>query len=699
MIQVGPSTITFQFDSTNDLFTVKLDHNEGKLGLVARDLQKGTRLRHVSLTFLPGEFAVIAGVSGGGKSTLMKALCNLDPADEGAVYVVPKGEKPTNLYHKSGFERYRSMIGYVPQQDIIHKTLTVNQALSYATKLRLPQLTSAQCKDRVRDVIEVLSLTGHEHKPIYELSGGQLKRVSVGVELLADPSLFFLDEATSGLDPGTEEEMMILLKDLAKAGKVVLLVTHATNSLNQCDLVVFLAKGGRVVYFGPQEEACTYFDKTSFNQIYKDVQVPERIRPGSKEEEFFLDHRQQDYQRSSFYEDYVNKRLGDPRAYDIGDGDTKSYKPLDARSKRISLWRQMQQFGLLTQRNLHILGRDRWNLIISLSLVPILGILDFLSWKTNLFDEVEGDASQVMKMLFVASISAIMVGGLSSMRELVKEKDIFQRERMVFLETLPYIGSKLVTGLVISLVQALLFLIIKSFFVPTSSGILVGLYITFFLTVFGGYVMGLLVSALSPNANVAPLLIILVIVVQITLGGLLIPIREMPFVGELVSHLTFSRWSFEALVSTTMMGKDVANDPCFQNFSQKARESFNVEEIESHGCRCYGEELFENCKFPGLKKDYDKEVLEKSPPTKPTQTGDLRDLQDKFKKLEEWAEKKGDWQRNREQIIGPTEGMLDQMYQQFGHTFAASVPWAWMRLMVISSLMTAYIIWIQNKAA
>jgi ABC-type multidrug transport system ATPase subunit/pSer/pThr/pTyr-binding forkhead associated (FHA) protein len=696
VIQVGTSTITFHFDTTDNLYTVSLVHNEGKLGLAALNLNKSHRLRNVSLAFLPGEFAVIAGVSGGGKSTLLKALCKLDPADKGAVYVVPQGDKPTNLYLQSGFDQYRSIIGYVPQQDIIHKTLTVNQALSYATKLRLPQLTGAQCKDRVREVVDVLALTGHENKTIDELSGGQLKRVSVGVELLADPSLFFLDEATSGLDPGTEADMMMLLKRLAKEGKVVLLVTHATNSLDQCDLIVFLAKGGRIVYFGPQDQACSYFKKSSFNQIYKDVQVPERIRPGSSEEKVFLDHRQQEFEHSSFYQSYVSKRLSGISSYDSGDGDTKRYQPPSAQSKQLSLWRQVQQFGVLTQRNLHILVRDRWNLFISLSLVPILGILDFFSWKTNLFDVVEGDASQVLKMLFVASISAIMVGGLSSMREIVKEKDIFQRERMVFLEVMPYIGSKVVIGIVVSLVQAVLFLIFKSMFVPSNLEIFIGLYITFFLTVFGGYVMGLLVSALSPNSNVAPLLIILVIVVQITLGGLLIPIKDMPEIGKLFSHVTFSRWSFESLVTTTEMGMSVANDSCFKAYSLKEREVLDEEELKR--CTCYGENLFKQCNFPGVKRDYDQAILERPAPEKPTLTGDAQGIQETLQEMENWAEAKGEWQRDREQMLGPVEGMIDQMYEQFGHMFAASEPLAWARLLGISGMMTVLIILIISRA-
>lgn len=258
-IRVGPCRLVFNFDET----IVRHDE-EGNLRLDAVNLKKivgkgTTVLNDISLSILPKEFVVIAGVSGGGKSTLLDALNGFRPATSGTVLV-----NGSDLYQN--FNAYRTELGYVPQKDIVHVELTVGQALSYAAQLRMPaDTTLAERNTRVQEVLEDLGLSHRRDVPVKNLSGGQLKRVSIGVELLTKPSLFFLDEATSGLDPGTEADIMRLLRKLSDQGRTVLLITHATENVMLCDLVVFLAAGGRVAYFGPPAEAPEYFGVAKFN--------------------------------------------------------------------------------------------------------------------------------------------------------------------------------------------------------------------------------------------------------------------------------------------------------------------------------------------------------------------------------------------------------------------------------------------------
>ena len=172
-------------------------------------------------------------------------------------------------------------MGYVPQDDIIHLDLTVYKALDYAARLRMPADTSRQEREqRIREVIDELDLKACAERTIKQLSGGQRKRVSIGVELLTRPSLFFLDEATSGLDPATEAAMMKLLRKLADQGRTIILITHATKNVMACDKVVFLARGGLLAYFGPPEDALKYFGVKDFDEIY------ERLESGGKPEEW-----------------------------------------------------------------------------------------------------------------------------------------------------------------------------------------------------------------------------------------------------------------------------------------------------------------------------------------------------------------------------------------------------------------------------
>ena len=186
------------------------------------------------------------------------------------------------------FDAVRNDIGYVPQKDIIHMELTVYQALNFAAELRMPKDTSkAERHKRIMEVLNDLDLTHRKDVQISGLSGGQQKRVSIGVELLTRPGLFFLDEPTSGLDPGTETAFMHLMRRLADQGRTIVMVTHATKNVMLADKVVFLARGGYVAWFGPPDEALTYFDQyrseqdqraraMEFDQIYAILDDPSK---------------------------------------------------------------------------------------------------------------------------------------------------------------------------------------------------------------------------------------------------------------------------------------------------------------------------------------------------------------------------------------------------------------------------------------
>jgi ABC-type multidrug transport system ATPase subunit len=193
----------------------------------------------------------------------MNALSGYAQATGGHVFI--NGDD----YYRN-FDAYRTVLGYVPQDDIIHRTLPVDRALGYAAQLRLPADTAApEIAQRIARVLDDVEMTPHRDKLVENLSGGQRKRVSIGSELLADPSLFFLDEPTSGLDPGLEKKMMYTLRRLADSGRTVVLVTHATANISQCDHVAFMSDG-RLVYFGPPAEALQFFNVSSgdFADIY-----------------------------------------------------------------------------------------------------------------------------------------------------------------------------------------------------------------------------------------------------------------------------------------------------------------------------------------------------------------------------------------------------------------------------------------------
>src|SRR5207302_759901 len=233
-----------------------------------------------------------------------------------------------------------TQLGYVPQDDIVHKDLSVERALYYAAKMRLPSdFTNEQIERRIQEVLEDVEMTERRHLLVSKLSGGQRKRVSIALELLANPSVFFLDEPTSGLDPGLDSKMMTLLRRLADRGRTIVLVTHATNNINSCDYVCFLAQGGRLAYFGPPNGAKAYFGKTDFAEIYSALEPTDENPniPAEAEERF---------KQSPDFQQYVVSPLQQGPA---GQTNMQAYNAAIRPPKRGNPWRQ---FGILSARYL-----------------------------------------------------------------------------------------------------------------------------------------------------------------------------------------------------------------------------------------------------------------------------------------------------------------------------------------------------------
>jgi ABC transport system ATP-binding/permease protein len=688
-IRVGPCRLVFNFDET----IVRHDE-EGNLRLDAINLRKvvgkgTTLLDDISLSVLAKEFVVIAGVSGGGKSTLLDALNGFRPATSGSVLV-----NGTDLY--KNFNAYRTELGYVPQKDIVHTELTVTQALDYSAQLRMPaDTTLAERKARIQEVLEDLGLSHRRDVSVKNLSGGQLKRVSIGVELLTKPSLFFLDEATSGLDPGTEADIMHLLRKLADQGRTVLLITHATENVVLCDLVVFLAAGGRVAYLGPPDEAPQHFGVTKFNEIYPKVE-----RERSPEEW------QRQYLQSPQYQKYVVERQAsvEPSKVDSRRSRVKKQAP-GSKVKQISAWRQLL---ILSQRNIAILLRDRASLTLMLAIAPILGLLDFFTWKRTMFDIEQGDAGQAITMLFNTGLIAVMVGSLATMREIVKEVDIYRRERMIGLMRIPYILSKIWFVILLAIYQAAVFLLFKLLAVNIP-GNLVNMYITLLLATVAGMMMGLLVSAVSPNQNVAPLLTIIFLVPQIIFGGGVLPVSQFGLPGRLINHISLTKWPFEALVTITGLGTDVAEDSCWKLSEDERKKLTDTE--KNKRCQCLGPKLFEKCEFPGLKIKYDDEAkaaVAKPEPAKPKSPGDppsdpsaFKDYQDKVKKynkdIEVWQKDFSKWKEKRESAIGGAEGLLSRFHKDYGQMFKVNILKHWGSLSLIMAVMFSFLVGVHKR--
>ncbi len=542
-------TIT-QWDATEG---VRLD----AVGL-HRTVNNGTLplLHNISLSIYPRELVAIAGGSGAGKSTLMHALSGFAPAPAGHVFI--NGDD----YYQH-FAVYRRSLGYVPQDDILHRELTVERTLYYTARLRLPpDVSREELAQRISEVLQDVEMMHCRTVKVAHLSGGQRKRVAVALELLAQPNLFFLDEPTTGLDPGLDKRIMSLLRRLSDRGRTIILVTHATANLMLCDKVIFLARGGRLCFYGPPREALAFFETDEFSSIYTRLEQDEAS--SSQWEQRFL--------QSRYYAEYVRGRLAhlsehlpvqpavdtalSPPASSI----PRTTRPLQeavagsARAApRVSPWRQ---FLLLGGRYFQVQQQDRLNLILLLLQAPISGLIIALVSPVSIFAD-GAPPTDAQRIIFLVAIAAVLLGANNAAREIVKETPLYLRERLVNLQVVPYVLSKAAVLLLLCLVQSVLLLaaLIPISGIPPEGALLPAVLewaVSVWLTALGGMSMGLLISAFVSNSDKAISIVPLVLVPQILLAGLVFPLHGPT---EVLSYTIVSRWATDSMGTTADLNR------------------------------------------------------------------------------------------------------------------------------------------------
>jgi putative ABC transport system ATP-binding protein len=525
IIRIGPYTLVLRGDKlvlADRGDNIRLD--AAKILRIVKDKNRQPirLLNNISVPIEPGQFVAIVGGSGTGKSTFMRTLLGIEPTTEGVVYL--NGE---NL--RNNFNIYRNQIGYVPQSDIVHKDLRVEEVLKYAAKLRLS--SDLDIEGVVEQTLAQIEMLDRRDVLVRNLSGGQLKRVSIGVELLADPKLFFLDEPTSGLDPGLDKKMMQLLRKLAEQGRTIVLVTHATTNITLCDRLIFLGRGGNLCYFGPPQEAGDFFELNNgdFADIYIQLETKQAVEETAKK-----------FSTSAYQSKYIDRRLG------LGNQPLINQNP---QKLKASFW---QQLSILSQRYFKLIIRDKVNLGLALFTAPI-GIFFInlaLQDKEPLVLGIEADptlAPLALRVLFVFTCAAIWIGLATSLQEIVKEAVIYLRERLVNLGLLAYLSSKIVVLGGLALLQSILMIsiIILEFSSPEPPTIpwFLGATITTFLTIFTAVTLGLMVSASVKNSTQANSGLPILLLPQIIFSGVLF---EMEGIGKYFSWLMLSRWSVGA---------------------------------------------------------------------------------------------------------------------------------------------------------
>lgn len=500
---------------------------------VRKEVGSGKNLLHdISFTVLPGEFVAIVGGSGAGKSTLMDTLSGVRPATGGEV-----------LYNGFDFyaqrDLYRTALGYVPQDDIIHRDLPVRVTLDFAAKLRLPKdTTAAERRAAVDQSLEDLGMTVHADTRVSGLSGGQRKRASIGVELLTRPRVFFLDEPTSGLDPATDAQMMALLGGLAHAGSTVVLTTHATKNVVACDKIVFLARGGHLAFVGSPARALGYFGVDAFDEIY--VKLEEEASPEEWASRF----------RASpeYAQMQAEQQTKAGSAFEVsstapGAGFTPGRPP---RGPKV-WWRQ---FRVLSRRTTELYVRNPGR-VVPLFAQPVgFGMLMILLFRSGVFDPPGDNPMSAIQSLWMLSLTTFLFGLLFGVQEIVKEFAIVRRERLVGVSPFPYLMSKmtflvpvlmLVAGIMVAILAA------GNRLPDLSAAGYSRLVLTLVLLAVCALAIGLFTSAAVKSSQTATDLLVAWIMPQALFSGMVIPVAEMNTAAAAISTIIPLRWAFQGL--------------------------------------------------------------------------------------------------------------------------------------------------------
>jgi len=561
-----------------------------------------TLLDHVSFKALPGDLIALMGPSGAGKTTLLLTLNGYLPPSAGQVRI--NGEDLYAIY-----DALRGSIGYVPQDDIVHPELTVWEAVRYSAKFRLPpDYSEEEIERRVQTTLAQLGLENVAHLQIGKpekkiLSGGQRKRVNIAMELVTDPVIMFLDEPTSGLAADDTAALVQLLAELAKqTGKTIITTIHqpAKDEFEKFNLALVLGPGGLLTFYGSPKDGYRFFG--SWLERQKKPNTVDNPRDmfdmlNQRERPIFEAMRAQNPGASRYAAraqgarewnaEYLNPQ--NPIFQKMFSGRRAVGTPTDQRGVPGGRGDTSGQFGLLFRRYLKVKMRDVGGTAIMLLQAPIIGLLLALVfggqkdaipyWCLGALQELSkksggvGDGlTQMLNSMqttpdhagsiFFVVVSAVWFGTSNAAREIVSERAIYMRERMVNLGLFNYVFSKFVLLSLFCVIQCTILLAIVFFSLGYSGGIVAfGISLaTLVITSMNSVAIGLLLSTLVGSSEAAMALTPIALIPQVVLGGLMVPMTTNPLL-EWPMYAMPARWGFEGLVAQERLA--ILNSPAW----------------------------------------------------------------------------------------------------------------------------------------
>ncbi|HET8757135.1 MAG TPA: ATP-binding cassette domain-containing protein [Solirubrobacteraceae bacterium] len=493
-----------------------------------------TLLQPTDLVIEEGELVAIVGPSGAGKSTLLHVLAGLRAPTSGRVLI--RGHEVTVR---------QSDLGFVPQDDALHRLLTPREALGFAARLRLAEgAPAAECDAAVERVLAEVDLTAAADRRIDMLSGGQRKRVALAQELISDPAVLLLDEPTSGLDPGLERRLMLLMRRLAAGKRSVVVVTHTVAHLALCDRVAVMAPGGALACLGAPNEVLEALGVATFAELYDRLE-----EPGER-----------------------------PAAVPAG---TSAARP-SLRGRALARRRRvLPQTWTLTRRYALVVVRDRRNLRLLAIQAAALSAGAALLFGGDVFAARDGvylHAGESAQLLFLMVTMAIWFGAISSARQIVAERTVLTRDLATTVRTEAYLLSKGIVLGALAAVQTIVMALIVFTLRPLHGepGDAQSVVLILVLCAWTGVGFGLVVSAFARSEDQATSYIPLVLLPQLLFGGAVVPTAQLGDIVAAVSHLASAQWGFAAAGHAVDLPARIAGDPVFSQASRYGPDFFSL---------------------------------------------------------------------------------------------------------------------------
>jgi ABC-type multidrug transport system ATPase subunit len=503
-----------------------------------------------------GRMVGIMGASGAGKSTLLGVLNGISDPYAGEVLI-----NGISIHKEK--EKIKGLIGYVSQDDLLIEELTVFENLYYNAKLCFDNLTEEEIIARVDSVLKNLGLNEIRNIQIgsplnKKISGGQRKRLNISLELIREPAIMFLDEPTSGLSSRDSENILDLLKELARKGKLLFIVIHQPSSeiFKMFDKLIILDTGGYLIFNGNPVDSIEYFKRKIEQANYNESEcyVCGNVNP----EQIF-----------NIVETKVFTESGQPtETRRISPADWSSlYKEEKKEDRRepggpipeinFKTPNKLKQFIVFTKRDVLSKIADTQYLLITLLEAPILAF--FLAFLIRYFDEsiknpqyTLYDNSNLPIYIFMSVIVAIFMGLTVSAEEIIKDRKILKREAFLNLSWNSYLMSKVFVQFAISAIQAFTFVLVGNG-ITQVKGMMFEYWLVLFSCWAGANMLGLVISDSFKTVVTIYILIPFLVIPQIILSGVMVKFDKLnpnisspisiPFYGEFIT----ARWGYEAL--------------------------------------------------------------------------------------------------------------------------------------------------------